>query len=228
MCAPRSFSAITSPSSASLAQSGVVSTGMLSVAAPSVVIGRFSNSARPFVRGIGSTVADPNNEPSVAIYLDGVYPPAAFANFFDFNNVERIEVLKGPQGTLFGRNATGGVIQVVTRDPGDTPEFEASAGYANYDKYSVSAYAAAPISDKVGVSIAAMYSDQAEGYGRNLVTGKDVRLGDELGVRAGVRAHRRPDDQARGRLLGARRHRRGIPDASRHPQRPRAGMAGRI
>ena len=175
--------AVTALSSASLAQSGVGNTEMLSVAAPSVVIGRFSNSARPFVRGIGSTVADPNNEASVAIYLDGVYQPAAFANFFDFNNVERIEVLKGPQGTLFGRNATGGVIQVVTRDPGDTPEFEASAGYANYDKYSVSTYAAAPIGDKVGVSIAAMYSDQNDGYGENLVTGKDVRLGEELGVR---------------------------------------------
>lgn len=176
--------AVTALSGASLSERGVASTEMLSVAAPSVVIGRFSNSARPFVRGIGSTVADPNNEASVAIYLDGVYQPAAFANFFDFNNVERIEVLKGPQGTLFGRNATGGVIQVVTRDPSDTPEFEASAGYANYDKYSVSAYAATPIGDKVGVSIAAMYSDQQDGYGENLVSGEDVRLGDDVGVRA--------------------------------------------
>src|SRR3546814_7449149 len=68
------------------------------------------------LRGVGSNLADPTSEPSVATYVDGVYISSPQANFFSFNNIERIEVLKGPQGTLFGRNATGGVIQVVTRD----------------------------------------------------------------------------------------------------------------
>src|SRR3546814_10676097 len=73
------------------------------------------------LRGVGSNLADPTSEPSVATYVDGVYISSPQANFFSFNNIERIEVLKGPQGTLFGRNATGGVIQVVTLHPSQTP-----------------------------------------------------------------------------------------------------------
>src|SRR3546814_10514331 len=78
------------------------------------------------LRGVGSNLADPTSEPSVATYVDGVYISSPQANFFSFNNIERIEVLKGPQGTLFGRNATGGVIQVVTRDPSQTPPADIS------------------------------------------------------------------------------------------------------
>src|SRR3546814_10756941 len=90
---------------------------------PSTTLFRSSNNAAPYIRGIGTSNSNPSSENSVAIYIDGVYQPAPFGNFFEFNNIDRIEVLKGPQGTLFGRNATGGVIQIITRDP--KQEFEA-------------------------------------------------------------------------------------------------------
>src|SRR3546814_16375350 len=68
----------------------------------------------------------------VATYLDGLYLPNAAAAAFSFNNIQRIEVLKGPQGTLYGRNTTGGLIHVITKDPGDDVSVDASASYGNY------------------------------------------------------------------------------------------------
>ena len=65
-----------------------------------------------FLRGIGTNSFGANAEQTVAIYVDGVFQPSAEANLFNFNNVERVEVLKGPQGTLFGRNTPGGVVQM--------------------------------------------------------------------------------------------------------------------
>src|SRR3546814_18636482 len=84
---------------------------------------------------------------SVATYVDGVYISSPQANFFSFNNIERIEVLKGPQGTLFGRNATGGVIQVVTRDPSQTPSADISVGYGNFNTFSQGFYGTTGITD---------------------------------------------------------------------------------
>ena len=86
-----------------------------------------------YLRGVGTNASDPNDEASVALYVDGVYIASPLANIFDFNNVERVEVLSGPQGTLFGRNATGGVIQVITRDPSQTPQGQASVTYGDYN-----------------------------------------------------------------------------------------------
>ena len=90
------------------------------------------------------------------------------------NNVERVEVLKGPQGTLFGRNATGGLIQIVTRDP--TQDFTAgfSAGYGNYDTFTGSAYVAGGIARNLAADIAAQVTAQGDGYGINVATGNDV------------------------------------------------------
>jgi iron complex outermembrane receptor protein len=81
---------------------------------------------------VGNPVTVATEEQSVAIYVDDVYIPSSFSASFDFNNIERVEVLKGPQGTLFGRNATGGVINVVTRDPTPQAEIRAEVGCAAY------------------------------------------------------------------------------------------------
>ncbi|HET6328696.1 MAG TPA: Plug domain-containing protein, partial [Planctomycetaceae bacterium] len=72
-------------------------------------------SLAPHIRGVGSEI--PNVENSVALYLDGVYVASPSAALLSLNNIQQIETLKGPQGTLFGRNATGGALLVETRDP---------------------------------------------------------------------------------------------------------------
>lgn len=138
------------------------------------------------IRGISGTNGG-TDEPGNAVYIDGVYQYAASSTLFQFNSIERIEVLKGPQGTLFGRNTAGGVIQVITRDPGREVAAEGEVGYANYETFSGKFYVSVPLSDTLAANLAAYGSDQNEGWGRNVVTGNDVHLGYSWGVRGKIK-----------------------------------------
>ncbi|MET0985405.1 MAG: TonB-dependent receptor, partial [Steroidobacteraceae bacterium] len=123
----------------------------------------------PYLRGVGSNAGNPNDEPSVATYVDGVYIASSYANKMNLNNLERVEVLKGPQGTLFGRNATGGVIQLVTRDPKHELGAEGSVGYGNYDTMSGGFYLTGGLTDSLAIDFAAQGDKQDKGWG-DLVT----------------------------------------------------------
>src|SRR4029453_13139821 len=83
------------------------------------------------LRGIGET--DPIQEPVVAVYVDDVYQPRQLASMLDFNDVERVEVLRGPQGTLYGRNSSAGAIRVITRDPAQETRGFFVLGAGNYN-----------------------------------------------------------------------------------------------
>jgi iron complex outermembrane recepter protein len=87
------------------------------------------------IRGIGQLPAGIGADDPVAIYLDGVYLGRAYSDLFDFIATDRVEVLRGPQGTLYGRNATGGAISIVTRNPTDTVGGLADAQFTNLDSY---------------------------------------------------------------------------------------------
>ena len=137
-----------------------------------------------YLRGVGSNDGNPNIEPSVALYVDGVYIASPNASFTDFNNIQRVEVLKGPQGTLFGRNATGGVIQIITKDPSHTPSAQLTAGYGNYNTYMVKAYATAPLSDTLAVDFALTRRNQRDGYGKEVNTGADINRSKNFAVRS--------------------------------------------
>lgn len=168
---PISVSAV---SGAQLASKGISGIETLSSAVPSLDVGQVGTIGTPYLRGIGANTANPNDEPSVAMYVDGVYIAAPFANLLSFNNVDRIEVLKGPQGTLFGRNATGGVIQVITRDPSQQTKVEASMGYGNYQTTQADFYATTGLAPNLAMDVAAQYHDQAKGWGHNIVTGTET------------------------------------------------------
>lgn len=128
----------------------------------------------PHLRGIGSQVGSPGIENSVALYVDGVYIGATSPALLSLNDIQQVAVLKGPQGTLFGRNTTGGLIQVTTRNPSSTPAAEAELGYANYDTSSGSAYINMPVSSNISTNLAVQASNQGEGWGRNLFTDRQV------------------------------------------------------
>ncbi|WP_313807886.1 TonB-dependent receptor [Sphingobium sp.] len=177
---PISVSALSADTAAAR---GVDGTATLQAAVPNLIVARQGNNAQPFLRGIGSSLGDVVAEGSVAIYLDGAYQPTPIANFFTFNNIERIEVLKGPQGTLFGRNATGGVIQIVTRDPSQRLAVEMSASDANYDTVRADAYVAGGLTDNLTASLAVDYSKQRDGWGKNLTTGSDTFRFEDFGIR---------------------------------------------
>jgi iron complex outermembrane receptor protein len=108
----------------------------------------------PGIRGVSTRVG----ENSVALYIDGAYVPSVVSSVADLTDVERVDVLKGPQGTLFGRNATGGAIMITTYDPGHTFAFRVSGGVEDRDGYRGSIYVNAPLTDTLAVNLSANYS----------------------------------------------------------------------
>ncbi len=128
--------------------------------------------AQTFIRGVGNIVG---LESSVGLYTDGIYQPMVLSALLRLNDIERVEVLKGPQGTLFGRNSTAGAIQLVTRKPADEFDGNMSIGYGNFDTFDANAYLTTPIGESVQTSIAVTYKNQAEGWGDNLLRpGEDI------------------------------------------------------
>lgn len=144
---------------------------------PGLTMSNQSAGVTPFIRGIGAVDNTLGQEAAVAVYVDGVYYPSVYASLFSFNNIQRIEVLKGPQGTLFGRNATGGLIQVITRDPTQRPTAEGSISYGNYDTVRAQAYVSGGITDQLAVDVAVLKSYQGKGYGRNFTRNSEVGFG---------------------------------------------------
>ncbi|WP_174285036.1 TonB-dependent receptor [Sphingomonas bacterium] len=134
-----------------------------------------------YLRGIGSASTG-FNEAQVASYIDGLYLANPTASITSFNNVERIEVLKGPQGTLYGRNATGGLISVTTRDPGDKTRVDGSIGYANYNTLTANLYVSTPLTDNLAINIAGFHQKQADGWTTNVFNGHDVQKSNENGL----------------------------------------------
>lgn len=168
-----------------LAASGVNSTLDLPALTPGLSLPLNVGRVTPRIRGVGTTVNGPGLENSIAVYIDDVYISSSSASAFSLSNIDRIEVLKGPQGTLFGRNATGGLIHVVTRDPSASPEASLEVGYDNYETLRSIGYAAAPLSTSVRADLAYYVSSQGKGYGKNLANGQDVnRTKLDLAVRS--------------------------------------------
>jgi iron complex outermembrane receptor protein len=134
-----------------------------------------------YLRGVGVTSGG-YNEAQVAVYIDGLYLPNPAMGIYSFNNIDQVEVLKGPQGTLYGRNATAGLISITTRDPGTAPRLDASIGYGNYDTLTENFYGSAPITDQLAVNIAVYNSKQGDGWGVNRFNGRQIDKSDETGV----------------------------------------------
>ena len=168
---PIAVSAITA---AKLDAVGISSTQALGLVTPGLNMTQTSGYVQPRIRGIGSTVNGPGFEPPIATYIDGVYMAAAPASLMTLNNISRVEVLKGPQGTLFGRNATGGLIQVVTKDPQQTPSGDVKLSYANYENVTADAYVTGGITDALAADLALRYEHQGDGWGTNIGTGKAI------------------------------------------------------
>jgi iron complex outermembrane receptor protein len=194
---PISVSAVTSNA---LAKSGVTATLQINQVVPSVQITRSGPSTIFFIRGVGNSSGGIGEEGANAFYVDGVFLGDLAQVNTEFNNIDRIEVLKGPQGTLFGRNSSGGLVNIITRDPGDQVVVKANVGYANYKTWNGQFYGASPLTDKLSVDIALTARDQNKGWGKNLRTGDDFELGWMVGARS--KAVWRPDDSTKITLSG--------------------------
>ncbi len=174
---------ITALSSDRLAAARVEGVRDLGFVTPGLNMNGRSNVWIPYIRGIGAQDTSGGQEASVSIYIDGVYMSSPHAGALSFNNIERVEVLKGPQGTLFGRNSTGGLINVITRDPGDALEAFGKVGFGDYETYSAQLYVGGPLTDTLAADIALNYSEQNEAFGRNVFSGREIATDGDEGAR---------------------------------------------
>jgi outer membrane receptor protein involved in Fe transport len=166
--------AVSVATAAQIANIGIQSTQDLQIALPGLQTPTTSGFLLLHMRGVGSTALAPGNENSVSLYVDGVYIASAPGSILSLNNISQVEALKGPQGTLFGRNATGGVLLITTREPDSPAPNEFSVGYGNYDTTTASLYAHGAVAPDLFGDIALQGSHQGEGYGKNIFTGHDV------------------------------------------------------
>lgn len=177
---------ITALSAERLSKAGITNTLELALVTPGLELPLNGAYTQPAIRGIssaGSGLADSSN---VATYIDGVYQPSQTGQMADIPNVSDIQVLKGPQGTLYGQNAAGGAIIINTIQPSFTTKGVLTARYGNYDNKAVQGYVTGPLGETVAASVAAAWEDR-DGFNKDLLRG---------GHDKGLRSH-----QVRGKLL---------------------------
>lgn len=178
--------AVTAISNAGLEARGVGSVTDLNQIAPNLQFtpGQGGNGAiAPFIRGVGENDFIITSDPAVGTYFDGVYVARTFGASPELLDVERVEVLRGPQGSLFGKNTIGGAINVVTRIPGQDTEMQADLRYGSYNTFRARARVAMPLSDGLSFSLAGL-GEWGDGWqkvpsgkhlgNRNLITGRAV------------------------------------------------------
>lgn len=168
--------AVSALSADELANANVTSALDLGNVVSGMVIQQTTGTVTTFIRGLGNNQLTVGNEASNSLYIDGVYMSRMSPVMLRLENVDRVEVLKGPQGTLFGRNAEGGLINIITSTPrpGQEGELSVSAGYGNYQTFDSSLNGAMSIGSNSAVSISAVYSNQNQGWGTNTLTGAET------------------------------------------------------
>lgn len=172
---------VTAVSGQQLADSGVTTSIDLTMVTPGLKMDTAGAYVQPAIRGITSTIQQPNAESNVATYVDGVYFANEQGAIYALPDVQDVEVLKGPQGTLFGRNATGGAILINTFAPSLTVTTGVIGGsYGSFNMETEEGYLSVPIvPDKLAVSVTA-YHYSTTGWERNLLEdGQHVGTGEK-------------------------------------------------
>jgi iron complex outermembrane receptor protein len=174
---------------------GIDDTQDLGKLVPGLTYMRNTTNGLVFLRGVGAPTGAPGTESPIATYMDGVYIASMSGNMLSLGGIQRVEVDNGPQGTLFGRNALGGAIQIITKDPQSHPSFDGYVGYGNYGTTDVSLYGTTPVTDTVAVSAAFDDTHQQDGWGTNLYNGDPSYRPENLDAR--VKVLWTPDDKTR-------------------------------
>ena len=176
--------AVTALSADNLATRQIYDTNNLAQAVPSLTFQQGNNPTNTSfrVRGIGTSLFSQGVEASVSVVVDGVVSARQVQSFADFADIERIEVLRGPQGTLFGKNASAGVINVVTARPSKTLEGQASFTVAEQGEYRASGSVSGPLTESLRARVTGYYNDVG-GHIRNEYTGRDENGFKSWGVR---------------------------------------------
>ncbi len=170
--------AVSAVTAASMQNSGANDIRQLNQLAPSLLVSSTGSEANGAarIRGVGTVGDNPGLESSVAVFIDGVYRSRTGAGLSDLGEIERIEVLRGPQGTLFGRNASAGLINIVSKGPEFTFGAKGELTYGNYDYWRAAASITGPVSEQIALHLDGVWS-QRDGF-MKLVDGTGAKIGD--------------------------------------------------
>jgi len=172
--------AITAFSGEDMTRQGIANLRDIGNFVPNLNVTNFSaghpNSVNPFIRGIGIQDHLITTDPGVSVYIDGVYLGRQIGQNWSLANIERVEVLRGPQGTLYGRNSIGGAINLITRKPGDeTDGFTAGFEAGTRNRFNTDIYGSYRVNEQLAVSVSGAFNKRG-GVGDfiNLDTNTDV------------------------------------------------------
>jgi iron complex outermembrane receptor protein len=182
---------ITVLSGDTLQQTAVLRSSELQFAVPGFYVQNFETRATITLRGVGAQIAGGTS--SVATHLNGIFQNSSAAQLNRLFDVAQVEVLKGPQGTLYGRNSTGGALNITTRAPGDTFEGNASIGYGTFNTIRADAGVSIPLGGDWGVRVAGSYM-KGDGQFFNRFNGRQTGNEDFIGGRATVAGSAGPVD----------------------------------
>jgi iron complex outermembrane receptor protein len=178
--------AITAVTANELASQHIDNIQDLTASVPNFNFGTYAGTARIAIRGVGFDSINTGAEARVANYVDGVYysrPATAAGSFFD---VAQVEVLRGPQGTLYGRNATGGALNTTTADPTSALSGYYDQTFGNYGLFTEEGAISGPFTNTIDARLAFQINNR-DGYGKNLLTGADVDNAKTQSVRAKIK-----------------------------------------
>ncbi len=154
--------------------------GAIAAANPSLVYSEAGGEAQLYIRGIGSNIFSVGVDQSVATHIDGVYTGRANMGLTQFLDIDRVEILRGPQGTLYGRNATGGAINIISRAPTDDFEGYVSGLVGSFDRVDLRGALSGPLSENLSARIAVRrlkddgYTEDLDPRGANKIDDNDL------------------------------------------------------
>jgi iron complex outermembrane recepter protein len=158
-----------------LSESNIQTTQDLQGYVPNLSISQSTTYAEIYIRGIGSSNFIGGSDPSTTVQVDGIYLSRPYAQFADFLDVERVEVLRGPQGTLYGRNAVGGTINVISRQPTDEFKAENQLSVGDFSLLRDQAYVSGPIiAGELQGSLSASYTSHGPYIDNIVSSGRDI------------------------------------------------------
>src|SRR5438270_2735410 len=201
---PMAVSAVTAEN---LRNTGATDIRQLNQVAPSLLVSSTSSeggAAVARIRGIGTVGDNPGLEGSVGIFIDGVYRSRAGIGLTELGPLDRIEVLRGPQGTLFGRNTSAGLISIITAKPRFTPEVSGQVDIGNYNLRRFEASITGPLTDTIAARLDGVYVKR-DGFLKDVISGRRINNRDRWMLRGQLLFQ--PSDNFSFRLIGDYTHR---------------------